>query len=172
MDNQRIIGVALVVIAAVFVGGVIMGPVSTYQEVQSHETTQAEIVQSGMESATEEDDGETEVEYYPRIEYEYAVDGTTYADTQVFHPTQVGNESGELRGKEFDSRGDAQDVVDRYESGTSTTAYYDPDDPSVSYLEDPSNDLLMTAGMMGAFGLILGGIGIGGLRGNIELNED
>lgn len=169
MGNQQIRAVILLVVAAASVGGMIVGPASTYREVQSHETTQAKIVQSGMESATEEENGETEVEYYPRVEYEFVADGTAFTGNEIFHSSQVKNEPGELRGKEFDSRGDAQAVVSKYGNGTSTTIYYDPDDPNVSYLEDPSDDLLLTAGALGAFGLILGGFGIGGLRGMVSL---
>lgn len=106
------------------------------------------------------------------MEYEYTVDGTSYTDNRIYHPSQVESESGELRGKEFDAQSDAQDVVDRYETGTTATVYYDPDDPDVSYLEDPSNDLLVAAGIMGLFGLLAGGSGLGGLLGFVSLGND
>ncbi|PCR91382.1 DUF3592 domain-containing protein [Natrinema ejinorense] len=172
MAKQQVLGVALILVAVGLIGGAVVGPISTYQEVQSHETTQAEIVQSQMESATEEEEGETEVEYYPRIEYEYAVDGTSYTDNRVFHPTQVENEEGELRGKEFDDMKDAEEVVYRYQPETTATVYYDPDDPAVSYLEDPSRSLLGAAGMLALFGLFAGGGGVGGLLGIVSLDEE
>jgi hypothetical protein len=165
MVEQQVGGIVLVLVAAGLVAGGFLGPFSTYQEVQSHETTEATVVSSGMESATEQDDGETEVEY------EYAVDGTSYTDNRIFHSSQVENEAGELRGKEFDGQGAAQDVLDRYQEGDTVTVYYDTDDPEVSYLEDPSNDLLMTTGMMGLFALVFGGVGVGAALGLVSLND-
>jgi len=171
MVKQQLTGVVLLLVGVGVVTGAFLGPFSTYQEVQSHETTEAEILSSDIESATEQDDGETEVEYYPRIEYEYAVDGTSYTDVRVFHATQVENEPGELRGKEFDNENKAQNVVSRYQSGSTATVRYDPDDPELSYLEDPSQSLLTTSGMMGLFGLIFGGMGLGGLLGLVSLDD-
>jgi len=171
MVKQQLTGVVLLLVGIGIVAGAFLGPFSTYQDVQSHETTSAEILSSDIETATEQDDGETEVEYYPRIEYEYTVDGSSYTDVRVFHATQVGNEAGELRGKEFDDENKAQNVVSRYQSGSTATVRYDPDDPEVSYLEDPSNDLLITSGMMGLFGLLFGGLGLGGVLGIVSLND-
>mgnify|MGYP000468816490 CR=1 FL=1 len=172
MVKQQLSGLLLLLFGIGLAAGAVMGPFGTYQDVQSHDTTQATITSADMESATERDDGETEVEYYPRIDYEYTVGGTTYTDTRIFHPSQVNTEPGELEGKEFDSQSDARNVVDRYQSGSSATVRYDPDDPETSYLEDPSTDLLISTGMMGLFGLLAGGAGIGGLLGIVSLNDD
>jgi hypothetical protein len=171
MVKQQLTGVVLLLVGIGVVTGAFLGPFSTYQKVQTHETTSGEILSSDIESATEQDDGETEVEYYPRIEYEYTVDGSSYTDVRVFHATQVGNEAGELRGKEFDSESKAQNVVSRYQSGSTATVRYDPDDPELSYLEDPSSNLLMTSGIMGLFGLIFGGLGLGGALGIVSLDD-
>jgi hypothetical protein len=172
MVKQQVGGLVLLLAAVGLLGGAMLGPAATYQEVQSHETAEAEVVSSEMESATEQEEDETEVEYYPRVEYEYAVDGSNYADNRIYHPTQVENEPGELRGKEFDSQADAQDVLEKYRSGATATVHYDPDDPATSYLEDPSNDLLLTTGMMGLFGLLAGGSGIGAILGIVSLDEE
>jgi|GEM_PF-1662860 len=172
MVKQQLGGVVLVLVAIGLIAGAFIGPFGTYQDVQSHETTQATITSVGMESATEQDDGETEVEYYPRLTYEYTVDGASYSDTQIFHPTQVSNEAGELRGKEFDSQSDARDVVDRYQPDSSATVRYDPDDPELSYLEDPSTDLLVSVGMMGLIALLAGGAGIGAVLGVVSLDDE
>ena len=171
MVKQQLTGVFLVLVGIGIVTGGFLGPYSTYQEVQTHETTDADIVRSDVESATEQDEGETEVEYYPRVEYEYEVGGERYSDVRIFHASQVTNEAGELRGKEFDAESDARDVADRYPSGSTATVRYDPDDPDVSYLEDPTSDILMAAGMMGLFGLLLGGLGLGGILGLVSLND-
>ena len=171
MLEQRLTGVGLVVFAVVLFTGAYLGPFGTYQDVRTDRTTQATVLTAEMESATERDDGETEVEYYPRVEYEYAVDGTTYDDERVFHASQVSNDPGELRGKEFDERSDAQAVLDRYRPGTAVTVYYDPTDPATSYLENPSTDLLISAGMMGAFGLLAALAGVGSVVGVITWEE-
>jgi len=172
MVKQQVGGVILLLVGVGLVAGAVIGPFGTYQDVQSHETTTAEITSSDMESETEQEDGETQVEYYPRVEYEYTVDGTGYTDNRIFHASQVNNEPGELRGKEFDSQSGARDVADRYQSDSSATVRYDPDNPETSYLEDPSNDLLITTGMMGLFGLLAGGAGIGGLLGIVSLDDE
>lgn len=171
MVKQRLTGVGLVVFAVVLFTGAYLGPFGTYQDVQSDGTTQATVLTAEMESATERDDGETEVEYYPRVEYEYAVDGTTYTDDRVFHPSQVSNDPGELRGKEFDAQSDARAVLDRYRPGTAVTVYYDPADPPVSYLEDPSTDLLISVGLMGSFGLLAAFAGLGSVVGVVTWEE-
>lgn len=169
MVKRMLKGVLLAVFGVGILAAAVLGPFSTYQDVQSHATTEAEIISAGIESDTELDEGEQETEYYPRIEYEYSVDGTDYSGERVFHSSQVNNEPGELRGKEFDARDDAADVVTTYEAGTDATLYYDPADPSVSYLEDPSSSLLLSTGVMVLFGLIAGGAGIGGAVGIVEL---
>jgi hypothetical protein len=171
MVKQQLTGVLLLLVGIGVVTGGFLGPFSTYQEVQSHETTEAEILSSDIESATEQDDGETEVEYYPRIEYEYTVDGTSYTDVRVFHASQVGNEAGELRGKEFDSQNKAQNIASKYQSGSTATVRYDPGDHELSYLEDPSQSLLQTVGIMGLLGLVFGGMGLGGILGLVSLDD-
>lgn len=171
MIKQQLTGAVLLLVGVAIATGGFLGPFSTYQDVQSHETTDAEIVSSSVESATEQDEGETDTEYYPRVEYEYTVDGTSYTDVRIFHATQVDNEAGELRGKEFDNQNKAQNVAGRYQSGSTASVYYDPDDPELSYLEDPSGSLLTTTGMFGLFGLVFGGLGLGGLLGVVSLND-
>jgi hypothetical protein len=125
----------------------------------------------GIESAEEVDDGETEVEFYPRIEYEYTVDGTSYTNTRIYHPSQVDNEPGELAGKEFDQRGGAEAVVSDYTQGETATVYYDPAEPSFSYLRDPSGSILQSVAIIGVMGLLFGGIGLGGALGLVSLND-
>ncbi len=171
MVGRRTKGAVMVLIGIGIIGFGVIGPFSTYQEVQTHDTTTAQIEQTGIESATELDDGETEVEYYPRISYTYSVDGRAYTNRQIYHPSQVDTEPGELRGKEFDQRGAAEDVVGRFPAGETAPVHYDPDDPTVAYLIDPSTDLLITSGFLGVFGLVLGGIGIGGLLGIVSLED-
>ena len=169
MVKQILGGILLTVVAVGLLAGAVLMPFATYQEVQSHSTTEAEIISADIKSATEVEEGERETEYYPRIEYEYSVDGTGYSGVRVFHSSQVNTEPGELRGKEFDSRNDAADVVNTYGTGTVATLYYDPADPSVSYLEDPSSSLLLSTGLMVVFGLIAGGAGIGAVLGIVDL---
>lgn len=171
MFKQQLQGGVFLLVGLAILGFAFVGPFSTYQDVQSHENTQATIVSSGMESAEEIDEGETEVEYYPRIDYEYTVDGERYTDSQVFHPSQVNTEPGELEGKEFDTQSQAQDVVDQYGEGETATVYYDDSDPAYSYLRDPSTDLLIASGGIGLFGVLFALIGGGGILGLVSLND-
>lgn len=100
------------------------------------------------------------------------MDGERYESKQVFHPSQVENEPGELRGKEFDTRRKAENVVDRFPNGATVTITYDPGAPANSYLVDPSTDLLTSAAIMGLFGLLFSGVGIAGALGRISLSSD
>lgn len=172
MVQQRLRGGVFLIVGLAILSFAFVGPFSTYQDVQQDQTTEATILSSGMTSAEEVDEGETEVEYYPRIEYEYTVDGQQLTDQQVFHPSQVGNEAGELRGKEFDTQSKAQDVVDRFGEGATATVYFDSADPDDAYLVDPSTDLLISTGMIGLFGLLFGGIGLGGVLGIVSMKSD
>jgi len=90
---------------------------------------------------------------------------------RVFHASQVADEAGELRGKEFDNQNKAQNIASKYQSGSTATVRYDPDDHGSSYLEDPSQSLLVTTGMMGLFGLLFGGMGLGGILGVVSLDD-
>lgn len=171
MSRDTLGGVVLVLIGIGILVGVFMFPFSTYQEIQSHQTTDAEILSTDIAQKEELDDGETEIEYYPRVEYRYTVDGETYTDTRIFHSTQVNNEEGELRGKEYDERSDAQDIVDKYPEGGTAQVYYDPSDPSTSYLEDATGNLLMTVVGGGLFGVVALAAGVGGLLGLVDLND-
>jgi len=171
MGRDTLGGVVLVLIGIGILTGVYLFPFSTYQEIRSHQQTDAEILSTDIEQAEEVEEGETEIEYYPRVEYRYTVDGETYTDTRIFHETQVGNEEGELRGKEYDERSDAEDIVQKYQEGSTGRVYYDPSDPSTSYLKDASGNLLLTTGIGGLFGVLALAGGIGGLLGFVDLNS-
>ena len=58
MVKQQLTGAMLLLVGIGILTGGFLGPFSTYQEVQSHETTDAEILGSDIESATEQEEGE------------------------------------------------------------------------------------------------------------------
>lgn len=152
-------------------GGITYTEWQDKQVAERMETGTASVTSTGMESATETDDGETEVEYYPRVEYEYAVDGQTYQGWRIYAATDLDKEPGELRGRDFDSQSAAQNVLQRFSEGSEATVYYDPDDPSRAFLVPPKFDTLTVLGA-GAFGGLFALVGlftvVKGLRGDLD----
>lgn len=89
-------------------------------QVQDFEQTEATIISSDVE----EDRGidTDDVQYYPEISYEYTVDGERYQNSNVFPGEGIGKSAN------------AQSVVNNHPAGAEVTAYYNPDDPSESFL--------------------------------------
>ncbi len=153
-------GVVLVLVGVALIGGgYYLGVMQPQQVMDSVEETDATILSTDMEQATEQDDGETQVEFYPRIEYEYSVEGQQQTNDRIYHSSKVNNEPGELEGKEFDSQSDARDVLQQFPEGESVTVYYYPDDPGRSFLKPVESRWLIT-GVMGLFGLLMIGAGV------------
>lgn len=68
--------------------------------------------------------GNFELRYTPRISYEYAVDGTSYAGDRVrFGLLNLAHEKA------------SKDICARYPLGSTATIYYNPANPSESVLE-------------------------------------
>ncbi|WP_257300849.1 DUF3592 domain-containing protein [Haloarchaeobius sp. FL176] len=164
-------GMVFLLVGLAVAGGITYTEYQDRQVAESMETGTASVTSTGMESATETEDGETEVEYYPRIEYEYTVDGQTYEGWRVYAATDLDKEQGELRGRDFDSESAAQNVLDRFPSGSEATVYYDPSDPSQAFLVPPEFDRLTVLGGV-AFGGLFALVGlytaVQGLRGQLD----
>ncbi|MCT9098250.1 DUF3592 domain-containing protein [Haloarchaeobius sp. HME9146] len=162
----------LFLVAGVGVAGfTVYGEYQDQQIADNAASVTGSVVGTDMESATEVDDGETEVEYYPRVDYEYTVDGTAYKGWRIYATTDLDKEAGELPGRDFDSRSAARNVLGQFQGQDTVTVYYDPADPSVAFLIPPRFDLLTALGG-GAFGAIFSFAGIAtaikAFRGNLD----
>lgn len=143
MSENSTLGLLFGVVVAV---GLIAGGAYLYVEdaraVNTFEQTEATVVSSDVRSGT--DTGE----YYVEVDYEYTVDGETYDSSNVYPgPGQVSK-----------SRIDAEDVVENYPEGETVTAYYNPEDPSESFLIKQRNTTMpmLMVGMGALTGLAFG----------------
>lgn len=107
-----------------------------------------------LESELRVNHGET-VSYIPEIEYEYTVAGTTYTSDSVYP------------GPDFDvqNKNAAESLVDTYSEGENVEAYYDPENPTDTFLENESLSIQSVVIMIisGVFtvvgiGLVVGGV--------------
>lgn len=121
----------LVAVAFVVGGGYLWaaqsGPIDDYEPVE------ATVISSEVVSGTEGDSK-------PAITYEYTVGGRTYTSSNV------------LPGPGESSAGDAHQIVDNHPEGKQVTAYYNPENPSESFLVK-KQDLFIPAMM-----IVLGGL--------------
>jgi hypothetical protein len=88
-------------------------------------------------------------EYYPKIYYEYQVDGRTY----------YGDDRGKVESS-FSSYADAQGYLSRYRVGTAVPVYYNPSDPGEAVLEKTTSTEMILAPLVG---LLFASIGAAGL---------
>lgn len=86
----------------------------------------ATVVGAEVESRRSRSGTETRVSYYPVVEFEYVVDGTTHSSNTVF-PMDVG------RGGRWGRRW-GRSIVEQFEEGEQTQVYYDPTSPGSAFL--------------------------------------
>jgi hypothetical protein len=150
MVVQRLFGLVAVGVGGLFV----YNAAQTFQATerrQEYEPIEARILESEVEtdvSPSAEDPSENMTRYLPNIEYEYTVGGETHVNDNVYPgPTTSGSHTEE----------ETQELVDRYPAGETVEAFYDPDDPAASFLENESqNRQAISLGILGAAGLIFG----------------
>lgn len=126
------------------------------------ETTEGTIQSSDVVEDREYEDDETELEYYPRITYEYTVDGQTHTGERIYSHLDRNQEPGELPGVEYDAEWKAREEADRYQPGSRVTVYYYPGNPERSFLVKPKVDWA-ELGMMAGFGGIFALAGLGAM---------
>jgi len=91
------------------------------------------------QSSSTDEDGHVTVSYYPRVEYEYTVDGQAYTSKQAAF--------GGVRG--YGSPDRARQDLAKYPAGAAVTAYYNPEKPSEAVLERAAGEGAKTAKTMG-----------------------
>lgn len=148
-DVGKVVFIGLLLVLGIGIAGY---GATKYQEQEematTYEETEALILSSKV--ARQSGAGQEGPSFYPDIVFEYRVDGEKYRSSRVFLAGGTG------------SKFEFEDVVDQYEPGTRTTAYYDPDDPSKAYLvEQRTNGPLMVSG----FGLLFALTGVLGVIG-------
>ena len=88
-------------------------------EVKSWPTTQGVITRSGFKTKFV-----GAINHSAHIEYDFSVDNKRYTSTSV-----------RTRGASSKNKSDIEAVIERFPAGTEVPVYYNPDDPSESYLE-------------------------------------
>lgn len=78
--------------------------------------------------------------YTPHVTYTYTYDGTQYTSDNI--RPGIGTETS-------DTRSAAEDRIDQYSVGETTTAYVEQGSPSESYLQKESNPLPLIIGILG-----------------------
>ena len=115
---------------AMFAAGIFLMAWGVYEIKGSNESrnwpsTQGTISSSYIREQTRRDSKRhTSITYFPRVLYQYKVDGRHYTS----HRIEFGGESGGMKRM-------AKKVVDRYPSGKKVTVYYNPQDPKYGVLE-------------------------------------
>jgi hypothetical protein len=109
--------------------------------------TETDVVTQGSVS------GQTggEVHYEPRIAFTYEYRGESYTGTNVF-PAHIA--------PEYDQRSKTESVISEYETGTTVTAYVDPNDPGDAFLKNTPSDTPLIAAGIGATISLFGGVSV------------
>lgn len=94
--------------------------------------------------------GGTSTTYVPEVTYEYTVNGETYVDDNLYPGPATAGSSAEAEQRE---------ILNEYPEGATVEAYYDPTDPTVSFLENESRTRQATGlgvlgGLLLAFGVV------------------
>ncbi len=114
--------------AGVFFGYMGMRTYRTSERRHAYQPVEATILNSRL---IESSSRRGSISYKPDIQYEYTVGGETYKGTR-----------GDLFPGSFAPSGKEQEkqqrMVDKYPEGAVVEAYYDPNDPSTSFLEKKS----------------------------------
>lgn len=142
--------VFFIVVGAVFagIGGYMW--LEQGERISSFESTEATIISSSV-GADDPVDPEKSTKYYPSITYEYTVDGETYQNTNVL--------PGDGRTAKS-NRGWAEKIVNNHPAGSTATVYYDPPDPSTSFLLKRRNNKLLVFAGVGGLLAIVGVVGL------------
>jgi len=145
MVSQPLLGLVTGGIGGLFVyNAVKMGRASTRRD--AYEPVTARVRNTELETGNYGDTGRAQ--YAPVITYEYTVDGETYTNDNLYPgPATAGSSD----------RSEQERMLDEYPEGETVEAYYDPDDPAVSFLKKESRSRQATSlGVLGGALLLLG----------------
>ena len=136
MDKKGVGTVGILLFLAIF--GVGMGAVPTLEHhvaVQEYEPTEATILSTDVAVKVDSDGDRS---YRPDITYEYAIEGQTYSQNNVF-PGRFTRWSG--------NQSWAQDVSNQYQPGDRVTVYHNPANPEQAYLQNDGMPFVWYFGM-------------------------
>jgi hypothetical protein len=115
-----------------------------YEDSANWPTVRAEIIDQNI--IEDYDSEDSEYRYEPVIRYSYEVDGADYESDRIG-----------FFGKKYDTRAEAQEVINSYLLTTDLETRYNPDNPEKAVLErDTDETLLAGLGIGGAIGIIVG----------------
>lgn len=132
-----IVTIPFVIIALVFLFVGVRGRSKAAIARQTWQNTQGRVLFSDVEGRQSSDsEGGWSVSYYPRVVYEYAVNGTRFQGTRVVLGSEVG--LGNYNAVE-------RKVHERYPAGATVPVYYNPNEPREAALElsAPANNIYL-----------------------------
>lgn len=125
------------------------GAVKTYRISDRRDTFEpvtAQVRDSKLDKSISDTGGSPS--YRAKITYEYTVDGETYDNDNLYPGPGYGYSS---------AKDEQEEIVNEYPEGETVEAYYDPTDPSTSFLENESRKRqALIQGILGGCALLLG----------------
>lgn len=134
-ENSTLTLFLMTLFCLAFAGGGAFFYLQQEREVSQAQPTNATVISSRTEHGSDD--------YLVDITYNYTVDGHTYESDDVYPGT------GQKEKDVFK----AEEIVSNYPEGKTVTAYYNPDNPSNSFLIK-QKDLLMPLALVGIGGLV------------------
>jgi len=116
-----------------------------YDYVQQTEAVResVEVEATITELSVETDSGTSSspgVDYDPTVAFNYVYNGTEYTGTKIY-PAEIG--------QEYETRSEAESVIEGYEEGVQTTAYVAPSQPGDAFLKNQTTNVPIIAAVLG-----------------------
>ena len=114
--------------------------------------TTGKVVYSGIRHETRRGDDGREHSYYPRVVYDFVLDGTTYTSEGI-----TLSDAGSSRQR------NAAKAIKPYRAGKDVSVFYDPEDPYSAALKPGRSTGSLIMLIIGGLFSLIGGIGVGGI---------
>jgi hypothetical protein len=146
MNTDYILVGVVAVAIGLMLAGVAWFQIVPYQQDRSNaETVSAQVISAEVTSGM---NAEGQTEYAPEVTYRYSYEGSEYTSNSVFPGA----------GDVVSSRTRAEEIVDRYGTDDSVTAYVNTENPESAFLIDQSAPLWYWAGPVLGVLIVLYGI--------------
>jgi hypothetical protein len=148
-------GVLLLAVAGVFGGLPTLNELEKREQVRTAASTDATVLSTNVSRVGGDSRDESDsFDYDVRVTYEYTAGGETYTSSAVEPPGSAG--AGAVR---VDTMAEAESLTAEYGANGTVTAYYLPERPSTSFLEQETVPLVALAIPVG-FALLPAGVGL------------
>nr|WP_240147558.1 DUF3592 domain-containing protein [Halorussus sp. JP-T4] len=109
-------------------------------------TVEATITGTNVESVSQRRGGPA---YRPEVTFDYRYDGSDYTSNNLYPATFTAN---------YDTKSEAESVLQGYEAGETVTAYVDPNSPGSAFLEQKKSDGPLKLAAIGGLLALIGGV--------------